>query len=50
MQAFTPQRAAQTVLLTDCMSPVAGFEAAGQVFVAQARAAGLRMASVASLG
>jgi nicotinamidase/pyrazinamidase len=50
MQAFTPRRAAQTVLLTDCMSPVTGFEAAGQAFVAEARAAGLRTASVASLG
>jgi hypothetical protein len=44
-----PARLRQTVLLTDCMSPVAGFEAAGQAFLAQARAAGVRTASLAEL-
>jgi hypothetical protein len=33
---------AQMVLLTDCMSPVTGFEAAGQAFLDQARARGVR--------
>lgn len=42
-------RLRQTVLLTDCMSPVAGFEAAGQAFLAQARSAGVRTASLAAL-
>lgn len=44
-----PARLCQTVLLTDCMSPVAGFEAAGQAFLAQARAAGVRTARLAEL-
>jgi nicotinamidase-related amidase len=44
-----PARLRQTVLLTDCMSPVAGFEAAGQAFLAQARAAGVRTAGLAEL-
>jgi nicotinamidase-related amidase len=35
-------RVAQMVLLTDCMSPVTGFEAAGQAFLDQARARGVR--------
>ena len=42
-------RLRQTVLLTDCMSPVAGFEAAGQAFLAQARAAGVRTAKLDEL-
>lgn len=37
-----PALARRTVLLTDCMSPVPGFEAAGQDFLARARAAGAR--------
>lgn len=49
LQAFSPQRLAHTVLLTDCMSPVVGFEAAGDAFLAQARAAGLQTCSIASL-
>jgi nicotinamidase-related amidase len=44
-----PERLRQTVLLTDCMSPVAGFEAAGQAFLTQARAAGVRTATLAEL-
>ena len=42
-------RLRQTVLLTDCMSPVTGFEAAGQAFLAQVRAAGVRTATLAEL-
>jgi nicotinamidase/pyrazinamidase len=42
-------RVAQTVLLTDCMSPVAGFEAAGEAFLEQARTRGVRTAAVSNL-
>ena len=42
-------RLRQTVLLTDCMSPVTGFEESGQAFLAQARAAGVRTATLAEL-
>ena len=42
MLAQLPQeRLQQTVLLVDCMSPVAGFEAAGQAFLQRARGRGL---------
>ena len=34
-------RLQQTVLLTDCMSPVTGFEPAGQAFLQRARSSGL---------
>ncbi|GDX59080.1 hypothetical protein LBMAG30_32430 [Comamonadaceae bacterium] len=44
-----PARLRQTLLLTDCMSPVAGFEAAGQAFLAQAQAAGIRTATLSEL-
>lgn len=37
------------VLLTDAMSPVPGFEAAGDAFLAEARAAGLQTGTMASL-
>ncbi len=48
MMAELPlERLQSTVLLTDCMSPVTGFEEAGQAFLAQARVAGLRTASLA---
>jgi nicotinamidase/pyrazinamidase len=50
LQAFTPERKAHTVLLTDCMSPVAGFEPAGEAFLAQARVAGLQACRIASVG
>ena len=47
MLAYLPApRLAQMVLLTDCMSPVAGFEAAGQAFLAQARARGVRTLAI----
>jgi len=42
-------RLCQTLLLSDCMSPVAGFEAAGQAFLAQARSAGIRTATLSEL-
>jgi nicotinamidase-related amidase len=42
-------RLAQTVLLTDCMSPVPGFEAMGQDFLARARAKGLHTLPLAQL-
>jgi nicotinamidase-related amidase len=43
MLAHLPaQRLAQMVLLTDCMSPVPGFEAMGQAFLEQARSHGVR--------
>ncbi len=43
MLAHLPaQRLRQTVLLTDCMSPVPGFEEAGAAFLAQARTRGLQ--------
>lgn len=43
MLAHLPaQRLAQMVLLTDCMSPVTGFEALGQEFLEQARSHGVR--------
>jgi nicotinamidase-related amidase len=43
------RRLRQTVLLTDCMSPVTGFEAMGEAFLTQARAAGVRTLSLAQL-
>lgn len=50
LMAELPQaRLQETVLLTDCMSPVTGFEAMGQDFLAQARAAGLRTTTLNSL-
>ena len=49
MAELPAARLQATVLLTDCMSPVTGFEAAGQDFLAQARAAGLRTATLNSL-
>lgn len=43
------ERLLQTVLVTDCMSPVPGFEAAGEAFLQRARAHGLRTASLNAL-
>ncbi len=45
LQQWPPDRARHTVLLTDCMSPVAGFEAQQAEFFATACAAGVRLAS-----
>lgn len=45
-----PTRLRDTVLLTDCMSPVPGFEAAGQAFLQRARAAGMQTRSLHELG
>lgn len=41
--------ARRTVLLTDCMSPVGGFEAAGAEFLDRARSAGVRTVSTTEL-
>lgn len=49
VQELPVERLRQTVLLTDCMSPVAGFEAAGDAFLASARAAGLQTRMLAEL-
>lgn len=49
MAELPTERLQAMVLLTDCMSPVTGFEAAGQGFLAQARAAGLRTTTLDSL-
>ena len=43
------QRLRNTVFLTDCMSPVAGFSAQGEEFLARARKAGARTVSSAEL-
>ena len=42
-------RLQNTRLLTDCMSPVSGFESAGQAFLERARVAGLQTCSVADM-
>jgi nicotinamidase-related amidase len=44
-----PARLAQTVLLTDCMSPVAGFEALGQDLLQRAHEKGLRTCTLPQL-
>lgn len=49
MAQLPPSRLKQTLLLTDCMSPVPGFEVMGQDFLTQARAAGLRTLTLADL-
>jgi nicotinamidase/pyrazinamidase len=50
MMAHMPdQRLQHTVLLTDCMSPVTGFEAAEEAFLQQARARGLRTLPLAAV-
>jgi nicotinamidase/pyrazinamidase len=41
-----PERLQQMVLLTDCMSPVSGFEAAAQAFLQRARAQGVQTRSL----
>ena len=47
VERMTSQQRADTVLLSDCMSPVAGFEAAGQDFLRQARADGVQVLTAA---
>jgi nicotinamidase-related amidase len=42
-------RLQRTVLLSDCMSPVPGFEAMGQAFVQRAQAKGLRVCRLTEL-
>ncbi|MDT7514981.1 cysteine hydrolase [Rhodoferax mekongensis] len=49
MQELPVERLRQTVLLTDCMSPVSGFETAGADFLEGARAAGLQTRSLVEL-
>jgi nicotinamidase-related amidase len=49
LQAVPAERLRQMVLLTDCMSPVSGFEAAGEAFLRTARAAGVQAHAVAAL-
>ena len=49
MTALPASRLAQTVLLTDCMSPVTGFEAAGQDFLREARGRGLKVQSLRAI-
>jgi nicotinamidase-related amidase len=49
MAHLPPARLAQTVLLTDCMSPVAGFEAMAQDFLLRARKQGLQTLALEEL-
>jgi nicotinamidase-related amidase len=49
MDHLPSEHLARTVLLTDCMSPVPGFEAMGQNFLDTARARGLRTRTLAEL-
>ena len=49
LQQMSPARLRNTVFLTDCMSPVPGFESAGQEFLGQLRAQGVRCMPVAEL-
>jgi nicotinamidase-related amidase len=44
-----PRRLQHCVLLTDCMSPVTGFEAMGQAFLQRARAKGVQTLALAAL-
>jgi nicotinamidase-related amidase len=44
---FGPARRGRLVLLTDCMSPVAGFEAQQQAFLAAMADQGIRLATAA---
>jgi nicotinamidase-related amidase len=46
---LTPAKLHHTVLLTDCMSPVPGFEAAGEAFLQRARDAGMQTSRIADL-
>lgn len=48
-EAFDPADLPRLVLLTDCMSPVAGFEAHYAAFIADMRARGLRIATSAEI-
>ena len=45
-----PERLQCSVLLTDCMSPVTGFEAMGQDFLQRARGMGVQTLDLAALG
>lgn len=45
VDAFTPEETKRLVLITDCMSPVSGFEAAHDAFLRDMQARGVRLAS-----
>ena len=45
MEVFSPKELVHTVLLTDCMSPVGGFQAQAEEFYRLAQAAGVRLAT-----
>ena len=49
MEAFSAEELARTVLLTDCMSPVGGFETQAEDFYRQAQSAGAHLASSAQM-
>lgn len=49
MDHVPEQRLKNTVLLTDCMSPVTGFEDVGAAFLQQARDRGIRCTAIAAL-
>jgi nicotinamidase-related amidase len=49
MEQFPASRLSSLVLLTDCMSPVTGFEAMGKAFLDRARAQGLGAAPLSAL-
>ena len=49
LQQMPPARLRSTVFLTDCMSPVPGFESDGQEFLDQLRAQGVRCMPAAEL-
>ncbi len=44
-----PERLQRTILLTDCMSPVTGFEAMGQDFLQRARGHGVQTLALAAI-
>lgn len=49
LSALPPDRLKQTILLTDCMSPVTGFEGLAEALVVRSKANGLRAVAVADL-
>ncbi len=50
LRQMPPARLRNTVFLTDCMSPVPGFESVGQEFLDQLRVQGVRCMSATELG
>jgi nicotinamidase-related amidase len=49
LEHLPPERLTRTVLLTDCMSPVTGFESAASAMLEQARARGVQLVSTAGV-